>query len=142
MTSHYKQAFKRLVLPLVDTDNDGIGDTGAANVLTPEGEHAVETCQWDHPNEVWTGISYSLAASLYHWGKRVNDGELQKEALLTAWGVYKTTWLSEDHPYWFTTPESWRIEDPSFFRALMYQRARAIWSLLFAIDDPYKTITK
>ena len=141
MTSHYKQAFKRLVLPLEDNDHDGIGDIGAANVLTSEGKPALKApaSKWfPHAEEVWTGISYSLSANLYHWGKRINDGALQSEALHTAWGVYRTTWLSDDHPYWFTTPEAWRIDDPAHFRALMYQRPRAIWSLLFAMDDPYQ----
>lgn len=137
MTSHYKQDFRILALPLLDTDHDGVGDVGAGNALTPESKPALGASEWEHQFEVWTGITYSLCANLYAWGKRINDGSLQDEALLTAWGVYKHTWLDEKHPYRFNTPEAWRIDNSSKNRAMMYQRARSVWDLLFAIDNPY-----
>jgi uncharacterized protein (DUF608 family) len=130
MTSHYKQAFKRLVLALPDQDGDGIGDLGAGNSLTPDSKPGLESSEYSHEFEVWTGISYSFSANLYHWGKTHNDGSMVSDALLTAFGVYKQTWLNDKSAYWFSTPEAWRIDDPSVFRALMYQRARAVWELL------------
>jgi len=138
MTSHYKQVFRRLVLFLPDIDSDAIGDAGAGNALTPDSKPALGASEWEHQFEVWTGITYSLSSNLFAWGKRINDGALQSEALLTAWDIYRQSWLNEQNPYWFNTPEAWRINNTADFRALMYQRARAIWELLFVIDNPYK----
>ena len=36
LTSHYRQLFRRAVLPLRDFNGDGVGDMGAANVLHPD----------------------------------------------------------------------------------------------------------
>ncbi|MGD0581312.1 MAG: GH116 family glycosyl-hydrolase [Bacteroidales bacterium] len=130
MTSHYKQAFKRLVLALPDQDGDGIGDLGAGNALTPESKPGIESSEYSHEYEVWAGIAYSFSANLYHWGKTHNDGSMMSDALLTAYGLYKQTWLNDKSAYWFSTPEAWHIDDPSVFRALMYQRARAVWEVL------------
>ena len=137
MSSHYKQVFRRLVLPLPDTDGDGIGDYGAANALTPDSKPALGASEYEHQFEVWTGITYTLSSDLYYWGRKTHDGALMNEALLTAWGIYKQSWLNEKTPYWFNTPEAWRIDNSSVPRALGYQRVRAIWELLFAMDNPY-----
>ena len=131
MASHYKQSFKRLVLALPDQDGDGIGDLGAANVLTPDSKPGIGASDGKaHEYEVWTGISYSFAANLYHFGKSHNDGILMADALLTTYGVYKQSWLNDKSAYWFNTPEAWRTDDPSVYRGLMYQRARAVWEVL------------
>ena len=137
ITSHYRQVFRRLVAALLDTDGDGIGNVGVANVLRLDGSPAVGDSEFAHEFEVWTGVSYALAASLYHWGKQIGDGALQAEALLTGWGVYQTTWHDPTNAYWFSTPEAWRIDAPGVSRALMYQRPRAVWELLIAIHDPF-----
>jgi uncharacterized protein (DUF608 family) len=139
LTSHYRQLFKRAVLPLRDFNGDGIGDMGAANALHPDSTPGVGDSEYAHQFEVWTGVSYCAAANLYHWGKRIQDGSLQADALLLAWGLYYQTWVNEQTAYWFSTPEAWRLEDPRKFRALMYQRARGIWELAMELSDPYRS---
>ena len=129
MSSHYHQCFERLVKPLKDYDGDGIGDLGAANILNPNGESGVKTSEHNHEYEVWTGVSYNLAANMYHWGKYTNDEKLKAEALLTGKGTYMQSWLIDENGYWFNTPEAyWFMEMPKG-RATMYQRARGIWEL-------------
>jgi non-lysosomal glucosylceramidase len=130
MASHYKQSFKHLVLLLSDQDGDGIGDMGVANALTLDEKPGLEASEFSHEYEVWTGISYSFSANLYHWGKTHNDGAMMAGALLGAFGVYRNSWLNEKAAFWFSTPEAWLIDEPSKYRALMYQRARAVWELL------------
>jgi uncharacterized protein (DUF608 family) len=134
LASHYKQAFKSLVLHLPDQDGDGIGDLGVANALTSDSKPGVEASEYSHEYEVWTGISYSFSANLYHWGKTHDDGAMMADALLGAFGVYRNSWLNEKTAFWFSTPEAWSIEDPSKYRALMYQRARAVWEVLNEVD--------
>jgi hypothetical protein len=68
-----------------------------------------------------------------------DDGALQANALLAAWGVYYQTWLNDSTAYWFSTPEAWRIDDPANFRALMYQRARGFWEFSMEVSDPYQS---
>jgi uncharacterized protein (DUF608 family) len=138
LTSHYRQLFRRAVLPLKDLNGDGIGDMGVANALHPDSTPGVGDSEYTHEFEVWTGVSYCAAANLYHWGKRIGDGSLQADALLAGWGVYYETWANENTAYWFSTPEAWRLEDPRKFRAAMYQRARGIWELAMEVGDPYR----
>lgn len=137
LTSHYRQLFKRAVLPLKDLNGDGVGDLGVANALRPDSTPGAGDSEYAHQFEVWTGVSYNAAANLYAWGKRIGDGSLQADALLAAWGVYSTTWVNERTAFWFSTPEAWRLADPTQFRALMYQRARAIWEFAMEVDDPW-----
>ena len=139
LTSHYRQLFKRAVLPLKDFNGDGVGDIGVANALRPDSTPGIGDSEYSHQFEVWTGVSYNAAANLYAWSKRIGDGSLQADALLTAWGVYSTTWLNDQTAYWFNTPEAWRLADPKQFRALMYQRARAIWEFAMEVNDPYRS---
>ena len=139
LTSHYRQLFRRAVLPLKDLNGDGIGDMGVANAVRPDSTPGVGDSEYSHQFEVWTGVSYCAAANLYHWGKRIGDGALQAEALLAAWGVYYETWRNDQTAYWFSTPEAWRLEDPKKCRALMYQRPRGIWELAMEVGDPFRT---
>jgi non-lysosomal glucosylceramidase len=139
MASHYHQLFKRGVLALKDSSGNGVGNVGVANAVHPDSLPGVGDSEYLHQFEVWTGVSYCAAANMYHCGKELNDGALQAEALLAAWGVYYQTWRNEETAYWFSTPEAWRIDDPKNFRALMYQRARGFWEFAMEIFDPYKS---
>jgi uncharacterized protein (DUF608 family) len=137
MASHYRQLFKRGVMALKDCNGDGIGDVGVANAVHPDSLPGVGDSEYTHQFEVWTGVSWCATANIYHCGKVRNDGALQANALLAAWGVYYQTWMNEETAYWFSTPEAWRIDDSKNFRALMYQRARGVWELAMEIHDPY-----
>jgi uncharacterized protein (DUF608 family) len=142
LTSHYRQLFRRCTLPLKDLNGDGVGDMGVANALHPDSTPALGISEFSHEIEVWTGVSYNAAANVYHWGKRIDDGALMATALLMAWGVYHQTWVNEKSAYWFSTPEAWRIDDPTRCRALMYMRPRAIWELAMVVGDPYLAVRK
>jgi len=139
MASHYRQLFRRGVLALKDCNGDGVGDVGVANAVHPDSLPGVGDSEYLHQFEVWTGVSYCATANIYHCGKVRDDGALQASALMAAWGVYYQTWMNEETAYWFSTPEAWRINDPTNFRALMYQRARGIWELAMEVFDPYDT---
>ena len=125
MKSHLKQVYERCVKPMQDYTGDGIGDIGAINGLKEDGS-LLNTLQSD---EVWTGSTYFLAASMYHAG-------LKKEALQTAFGVYYITYKEESTAFWFNTPESWRIPTmkPRPDNPEQYQRPRAIWELVLEIE--------
>jgi non-lysosomal glucosylceramidase len=135
MTSHFNQCFERLVKPLRDYDGDGIGDMGAANILNLEGAPGVKTSEHKHEHEVWTGVAYNLAASMYHWGVRSNDEALKQKALLTGKGVYMQCWLNDENGFWFGTPEALWFDEMPKARGLMYQRVRGVWEL-------YKEVAK
>lgn len=129
MKSHLKRVYNRCVKPMRDYTGDGLGDIGAINGVKEDGSF-LGTLQSD---EVWTGSSYFLAALMYHAG-------LKKEALQTAWGIYYITYEEDSTAFWFNTPESWRVPGmrPRPSRPEQYQRPRAIWELVFEIDDPVR----
>lgn len=130
MREHLRQTFARCVKPFTDFTGDGVGDIGAVNCVKEDGG-LIGTLQSD---EVWTGATYALAALMYRAG-------LREEALHTAYGVYYNTYVNPATAFWFNTPESWRVGSmvarPS--GPEQYQRPRAVWELLLAIDDPYDT---
>ncbi|MDR2763474.1 MAG: hypothetical protein LBB90_00405 [Tannerella sp.] len=130
MASHFNQCFDRLVKPLRDYDGDGVGDVGAANILNLEGKPGVQTSEHKHEYEVWTGVTYNLAASMYHWSKRSGDDALKQKALLTGKGVYMQCWLNDETGLWFNTPEALWFDEMPKARGLMYQRVRGIWELM------------
>jgi uncharacterized protein (DUF608 family) len=130
MASHFNQCFERLVKPLRDYDGDGIGDLGAANIVNTEGQPGVKTSEYKHEYEVWTGVAYNLAASMYHWGVRSGDEALKQKALLTGKGVYTQCWLNNENGFWFGSPEALLYNEMPRARGLMYQRARGIWELM------------
>lgn len=133
MKSHLKQVYKRCVKPMRDYTGDGIGDIGAINGLKENGQ-LLNTLQSD---EVWTGSTYFLSALMYHTG-------LKEEALQTAFGVYYLTYEEESTAFWFNTPESWRVPSmrPRPAKPEQYQRPRAVWELIFEIDDPFNNKKK
>ena len=135
MTSHFEQCFERLVKPLKDYDGDGIGDVGAANILNLQGEPGVKTSEHKHEYEVWTGVAYNLAASMYHWGKISGKEDLKQKALLTGKGVYMQCWQNEANGFWFSSPEALWFDSLPKARGLMYQRARGIWELMMEASE-------
>lgn len=135
MLSHFNQCFERLVKPLKDYDGDGIGDLGAANILNTQSEPGIKTSEHAHEYEVWTGVSYNLAASMYHWGRKFNDKRLMEKALLTGKGTYMQCWLIDENGFWFCSPEAYWFNDMPKARGNMYQRVRGIWELMREVTD-------
>lgn len=128
MKAHLKRVYLQCVVPMKDYNKDGIGDMGAVNGVNRDGKF-LNTNQSD---EFWTGSSYFLSASMYHAG-------LIEEALMTAYGVYYTTYINEKTAYWFNTPESYdrNGQNPRPHSPEQYQRPRAVWELLLEMDDPF-----
>jgi non-lysosomal glucosylceramidase len=128
MKSHLRHVYDKCVVPLHDFNGDGIGECGAINGINEDGTK-LENGQSD---EIWTGSSYYLAASMYHAG-------LKDEAMKTAYGVYYLCYVEESTAYWFNTPEAWKDKgvSPRPINPEQYQRPRAVWELLLEIDDPY-----
>ncbi|RMF28867.1 MAG: hypothetical protein D6759_14995, partial [Chloroflexi bacterium] len=85
------------------------GQMGAVNGTRPDG--SVDRSA-DQAEEVWTGVTYGLAA----WR--------------TAWGVYHVTY--ETGGLWFRTPEAW--DEQGRFRASMYMRPGAIWAMEWVLS--------
>ncbi|GHT21201.1 hypothetical protein FACS189430_00860 [Bacteroidia bacterium] len=137
MTSHFEQCFERLVKPIRDYDGDGFGDLGAANILNLQGEPGIKTSEYEmaHEYEVWPGVAYNLAASMYHWGKISRMEDLKKKALLTGKGVYMQCWLNDENGFWFSSPGAYWFNEMPKARALMYQSARGIWELMMETTD-------
>ena len=129
MKSHFEKIYKICVVPLTDFTGDGIGDVGAMNALKEDGTYL----GLGQSDEVWTGTTYFLAASMYRAG-------LKEEALKTAFGVYYVTYEEDSTAYWFNVPEAWNAQglNPRPNNPEQYQRSRAVWELIFEIDDPYQ----
>ncbi len=127
MCSHFRQVYERCVVPLHDYTGDGIGDIGAINGKKEDGSNL----GLEQPDEIWTGTTYFLAASMYHAG-------LEKEAIQTAFGIYYPVYEAEDLAYWFNTPEGWNEPgtSPRPTNPEQYQRPRAVWELVFEICYP------
>jgi len=107
-------------------------------------------------DEYWVGTTYYVAALMFHAG-------LKTEALNTAYGAYYPVYEADHLAYWFNTPEAWtdggylprpksdspgrnnngapgsestvgRADSVSIY-AHQYQRARAVWELMFEIQS-------
>jgi non-lysosomal glucosylceramidase len=92
---------------------------GAVNGMRPNGEidhHHVQT------KEVWTGVTYLLAATLILEGRR-------EEGFETAQGIYDTCW--QKLGYWFQTPEAY--DEKGAYRSCAYMRPLGIWSIHHAL---------
>lgn len=68
--------------------------------------------------EVWTGVTYALAATMIHEG-------MFEEAFQTAGGLYRT--ISERCGMNFETPEAFYGEKR--YRSIGYMRSLSIWSM-------------
>jgi non-lysosomal glucosylceramidase len=101
----------------------GKGEMGAANGMGADGSILRGNEQGE---EVWAGVTFGLAALLLGEG-------LKEEAYHTAWGVYHV--IYETKGYWFRTPEAW--DDTGNFRASMYMRPAAVWSMEMTEPVPH-----
>jgi len=94
------------------------GTLGAVNGVRPSG--AVDRAS-EHSQEVWPGVSYTLAALLLARG-------LDADAWTTALGTVRGTY---ERGLQFRTPEAW--DEDGNFRASLYLRPLAIWSIEHAL---------
>jgi non-lysosomal glucosylceramidase len=94
------------------------GEMGAINSMLPDGRIDRTNMQ---SQEVWTGTTYALAASMLQEG-------LEREAFQTAKGIYEMTY--QKMGYWFQTPEAWN--EKGNYRSLAYMRPLAIWAIQWA----------
>ncbi len=137
IASHLNKVYEMCVKPLRDYNGDGEGDQGVVNGRNSDGS----IIDYGQSDEIWTGVSYFIAAMMYHWGEQTNDTGLVSRALKTAYGVYYQTWINERTAYFFNTPEAYYADTTVLFRAQQYQRPRAIWELLLEIKNPFDALT-
>ncbi|CAH1277132.1 GBA2, partial [Branchiostoma lanceolatum] len=100
------------------------GTMGAVNGMRPNGKKDVTSMQSE---EVWTGITYALAASMIQEG-------MVDEGFQTAYGVYNMCYLQCG--FAFQTPEAYLERD--FFRSLGYMRPLAIWAMQWALEGRHR----
>ncbi|KAM3402855.1 hypothetical protein ACQJBY_006578 [Aegilops geniculata] len=100
------------------------GRIGAVNGMHPNGK-VDETCM--QSREIWTGVTYSLAATMLLHG-------MEDQAFTTAQGIFLAGWSEEGYGYWFQTPEAWTID--GHYRSLIYMRPLAIWAMQHALSPP------
>jgi uncharacterized protein (DUF608 family) len=120
MNAHLQKVYDVNVLPNLNF--------GARLGRLPDGS-TVPTGDRD-TREYWVGTTYYVAAMMFRAG-------LEDEALNTAYGSYYPVYEAEHLAYWFNTPEAWRDGGtnprPSGSYPHQYQRARAVWELMFEI---------
>ncbi|KJH46851.1 hypothetical protein DICVIV_07088 [Dictyocaulus viviparus] len=96
------------------------GKMGAVNGMQPDGRVDREYIQSD---EVWTGVTYALAAFL------LQQGETDK-AFHTASGCYDVCFERAGLQY--QTPEA--LYETRYYRAIGYMRPLSIWAMQWAIN--------
>ncbi|XP_015605113.1 non-lysosomal glucosylceramidase [Cephus cinctus] len=97
------------------------GEQGAVNGFLPTGSIDRKTLQSE---EMWTGITYGLAALMIHEG-------MIEEGFKTAEGVYRTVY--EKIGMGFETPEA--LFENKFYRAIGYMRPLSIWAMHLAWES-------
>jgi len=102
------------------------GEAGAVNGMMPDGAVDRLFTKSTNAHEVWTGVTYALAAFML-------DSGMEREAWQTARGIYRTTY--ETGGLWFRTPEGWTDQPGKMtFRASTYMRPLAIWAIQAVLD--------
>ncbi|KAL8158407.1 uncharacterized protein LOC141675231 isoform X3 [Apium graveolens] len=97
------------------------GKMGAVNGMHPDGK-VDDTCM--QSREVWTGVTYALAATMIH-------ASMKEQAFTTAEGIFLAGWSDDGFGYAFQTPEAWTMD--GHFRSLVYMRPLAIWGMQHAL---------
>lgn len=100
------------------------GEMGALNGMGADGKVLDEN---EQTLEVWTGTTFGVASDMIAEG-------LSDEGFKTAKGVYNVVW--KDRGYFFRTPEAY--DASGLFRASMYMRPGAIWSMEIALEQKKK----
>ena len=97
------------------------GEMGALNGMGADGKALDEN---EQTLEVWTGTTFGVASDMIAEGMR-------DQGFKTAKGVYNVVW--KDRGYFFRTPEAY--DASGLFRASMYMRPGAIWSMEIALEQ-------
>ena len=97
------------------------GEMGALNGMGADGKVLDEN---EQTLEVWTGTTFGVASDMIAEGMR-------DQGFKTAKGVYNVVW--KDRGYFFRTPEAY--DASGLFRASMYMRPGAIWSMEIALEQ-------
>ncbi|XP_071795230.1 non-lysosomal glucosylceramidase-like [Asterias amurensis] len=118
---HIKSALKTIYEMNVMGFRDG--QFGALNGVKPNGKVDITSLQCE---EVWTGITYGLAANMIQEG-------LVKEGFQTASGIYRTCY--ERAGLGYQTPEGYMLKKA--FRSTGYMRPLAIWSMQWALENQH-----
>ncbi|KAF6159702.1 hypothetical protein GIB67_029960 [Kingdonia uniflora] len=100
------------------------GRRGAVNGMRPDGSVDKSALQ---SREIWTGVTYSVAASMIHEG-------MADMGFNTARGIYETSWSQEGLGFAFQTPEAWNTDEE--YRSMCYMRPLAIWAMQWALSPP------
>ncbi|GAB6029054.1 Non-lysosomal glucosylceramidase [Chamberlinius hualienensis] len=100
------------------------GQMGAINSCRPSGKIDRTTVQSE---EMWTGVTYALAALMIHEGEQSNGFK-------TAEGVYRSCFERLGMAY--QTPEA--LHEQNHYRSLGYMRPLCIWSMQHAIEQLQK----
>ncbi|XP_022141854.1 non-lysosomal glucosylceramidase-like isoform X2 [Momordica charantia] len=100
------------------------GTRGAVNGMFPDGRVDTSSMQ---PKEIWTGVTYSVAASMIQEG-------MVETGFQTAMGIHQTAWAQDGLGYSFQTPEAWDVDDK--YRSIGYMRPLAIWAMQWALSKP------
>jgi len=98
------------------------GTCGALNGMRPDGSMDTSSPQSE---EVWTGVTYCLAATMIHEG-------MVEQGFATAQGMFETLWEKTGLQY--QTPEAF-MHHRRMFRSLGYMRPVAIWAMKLAWDS-------
>ena len=96
------------------------GRLGAVNGRSPHRGRAEGGAE--QADEVWVGVCWGIASLCLLLGRDADAWELGE-------ALYRT--IYEDSGLWFRTPEAWNEERQ--FRAQMYHRPLAVWSLYTAL---------
>ena len=91
------------------------GEMGALNGMGADGKVLTEN---EQTQEVWVGTTFGVAAEM------IADG-LRDDAFKMTKGLYDV--IYQEKGYWFRTPEAW--DSRGYYRASMYMRPGAIWSM-------------
>ncbi|KAF0900799.1 hypothetical protein E2562_035296 [Oryza meyeriana var. granulata] len=100
------------------------GTVGAVNGMRPDGSVDGSSTQ---SKEVWTGVTYAVAAAMIHEG-------MPEAAFKTAKGIHDAGWGRDGFGYAFQTPESWTADGG--YRALHYMRPLGVWAMQWALSPP------
>ncbi|MBN2155517.1 MAG: hypothetical protein JW776_05705 [Candidatus Lokiarchaeota archaeon] len=112
------------------------GKFGTVNIVRPNGD----TIPINMARGIWPGGVYFTVATMYRTGKKAKRPDIMENALEIAHCIYNTTFLDEEMAFWFNTPAIWWPEPYSKFRSQQNMRIRAIWELVFELDDPFSKI--